>query len=136
MHIKSKQPLDKTWKEKEYNVDLKNKKIAFNTTQLASTVAKLSLWLKVYIYTHIYKFPYGIWFLAPIMIIQDRSKSTISSIFPLKWHKCWPVRASARTPRNHLVSNVQLCSPFVVFHRATLEWEVKAIQRVSPPLKL
>ena len=70
----------------------------------------------------------------PLLSFKRDQRAKLVPFFPFKWHKCWPGRIPARPARNHQGSNVQLCTPFVVFHWAKLEREVKAWQRVSPSL--
>lgn len=70
----------------------------------------------------------------PLLSFKRDQRAQLGPFFPLQWHKCWPGRIPARPARNHQGSNVQLCTPFVVFHWAKLEWKVKARQRVSTSL--
>lgn len=70
----------------------------------------------------------------PLLSFKGDQRAKLAKFFLLKWHKCWPERISSRPARNHQGSNVQLCTPFVKFHWAKLEWKVKARQRVSPSL--
>lgn len=70
----------------------------------------------------------------PLLSFKRDQRAKLAKFFLLNWHKCWPGRIPTRAARNHQGSNVQLCTPFVKFHWAKLEWKVKARQSVSPSL--